>query len=286
MKYVKILFIFSVILFLASCNQYTNDSRSSVMRIISLAPSNTEILFALGLDEEIVGVSSYCNFPRKASSKEKVGDFSNPNIEKIISLKPDIIFAAGLEQNQVVRKLKDLEQNVIVINPENFNELFGDIELIGKLTGKKNEALNLVSLMQDEINKITQQVKLFNDTPKVFIEINFNPLMTVSDGSFLDEMIKIAGGINIAGNLPRPYCRISEELVISQKPDVIIITHSPDTLDIKDRSGWENIPAVKNNNVYNDVNPDILVRPGPRLADGLEELFKRMYKGLKKNAEI
>lgn len=286
MKYVKIFFVFSIILFLASCSQYPSDSRNSGVRIISLAPSNTEILFALGLDEEIVGVSSYCNFPYKASSKEKVGDFSNPNIEKIISLKPDIIFAAGLEQNQVVQKLKSLGQNVIVINPKNFNELFSDIKLIGKLTDRKNEALNLVGLMQEKIDKISQEVRFFNNTPRVFIEISFNPLMTISDGSFLDEMIKIAGGINIASNLPRPYCRVSEELVISQKPDVIIITHSADTVDVKDRSGWENIPAVKNNNIYNDINPDILVRPGPRLAEGLKELFKRIHRGLEKNAEI
>ncbi len=278
MKSIKLFYIYITILLLFICDQSSiSYSQKSFKRIVSLAPANTEILFALGLDKEIVGVSSYCNFPLQALSKEKVGDFSNPNIEKIIALRPDVIFTAGLEQSQIAQKLKDLGQNVLIIDPENFAELFQSIKLMGRLTDKQKQATDLVTLMGKKINKIKQQTKLFNYHPKVFIEVNFNPLMTVSDGSFLAEMIKLLGGINIANNLPRPYCRISEELVIRQKPDVIIITHYSGSINISQRSGWENIPAVKNNKVYSDINPDILVRPGPRLIEGLEELVKRMY---------
>lgn len=283
MKYLKIFFIYVAVLWLVFYSQQVMaESQKLAQRIISLAPANTEILFALGLDKEIVGVSSYCNFPLQALNKEKIGDFSNPNIEKIISLKPDIIFSAGLEQEQAAQKLRDLGQKVVVIDPSNFDELFQSIELMGRLTGRQEQALKLVKLIKERINKVKQQVKSFNYHPKVFIEISFNPLMTVSKCSFLDEMVKIAGGINVAGNLPRPYCRVSEELIIRHNPDVIILTHFSDRINVAKRSGWENISAVKNNRVYNDINSDILVRPGPRLVEGLEELVKRMYGEVKK----
>jgi len=272
-KFIKILILLWLIFY---SHQASADSQKS-LRIVSLAPANTEILFALGLDKEIVGVSSYCNFPPAALGKEKVGDFSNPNIEKIISLKPDIIFSAGLEQEQAAKKLKDLGQKVVIIDPSNFAQLFQSIQQIGQLTSRQSPALQLINMMQGRISAVRQRVSSFNYHPRVFMEISFNPLMTASRGSFLDEMITMAGGVNIAGDLPRPYCRVSEELVIQEKPDIIVVTDYTDKIKVIKRAGWENIPAVKNNRVYDDINPDVLIRPGPRLAEGLEELVKRMY---------
>ncbi|MFH1784345.1 MAG: cobalamin-binding protein [bacterium] len=274
----KYALLLGVILFLI----FPPHAMAADKRIVSLAPSNTEILFALGLDEEIVGVSSYCNYPKSALSKTKVGDFSNPNIELIVSLKPDIIFAAGLEQNSVAGKLKQLGLNVVIVKPESFEELFEAIIMMGSLTGRKEKALDIVSDMKAVIREIEERVKLYHLRPRVFIEINSNPLMTSSRGSFLDEMIEMAGGINVAGDLARPYCRVSEELVIKEKPDVIIVTHTS-AENILKRAGWEDIPAIKNNRVYSDINPDILVRPGPRLVLGLDHLFCKMYGGLKRN---
>jgi len=251
-------------------------------RYISLAPSTTEILFALGLDKEIVGVSSYCNYPPQAKTKPKAGSFSSPNMEMIIFLKPDYIFCTGLEQAPVVTQLRQLNLNVYVSDPANMEELFDSIREIGKLTGRSAEAAALIGRMQEEVKTVSSKAKLTpeNKKVKVFIEIWHEPLMTAAKGSIVDELITLAGGINIAHNLPRPYCNISAEKVISLNPQCIIMAYmdkEPSLRLIKQRFGWDKIEAVKSERAFNDIDPDILLRPGPRITRGLAELYKRLY---------
>ncbi|MDD5130495.1 MAG: cobalamin-binding protein [Candidatus Omnitrophica bacterium] len=253
-------------------------------RYISLAPSTTEILFALGLDEEIVGVSTYCNYPNRAKSKTKVGNFSSPNIERIIALKPDYIFCTGLEQAPVVAQLRQLNLNVYVADPVNVEELFKTINAIAKITYKESQASLLISKMKDEIEKIATRVKaiLHQERPKVFIEIWHEPLMTAAKGSFVDELITLAGGINIAHDLIRPYCNFSAEKVISLNPQCIILAYMDQEAPLKlvqQRFGWDKIDAVRNGRVFNDIDPDTLLRPGPRITSGLAEIYKRLYPG-------
>jgi iron complex transport system substrate-binding protein len=251
-------------------------------RYISLAPSTTEILFALGLDEEIVGVSSYCNYPLKAKTKDKVGTFSQPNIEKIIFLKPDYIFCTGLEQSPAVSELKRLNLNVFVSDPSNIRELLNSIWNIGKITGKEKEAQGLISKIKQGVNETALQVKPVpeNKRPKVFIEIWHDPLTTAGKGSFIDELLTLAGGINIAHDTLRPYSIFSVEEVVKRNPDCIIFTYMdqqrPKRL-VGARLGWNEISAVKNNRLYNDIEPDLLLRPGPRVSEGLKEIHKRLY---------
>lgn len=251
-------------------------------KIISLSPATTEILFALGLGEKIVGVSSFCNYPIGALSKEHVGTFSQANIEKIISLKPDIIFCTGLEQSPIIEELRQLKLNVFVSDPSNFNELFLSILEIGRLTDTEGEASKLVENMRKTMDKIAARSASipFAKKQKVFIEIWHDPLMSAGRGSFLDEMISIAGGINIASSLNRPYSFFSAETVLVSDPDVIILAYmtkdNPGTL-LGSRMGWDKISAVQKKRVYNDINPDILLRPGPRLISGLEEIQKKLY---------
>lgn len=254
----------------------------TVPRYISLAPSTTEILFALGLDEEIVGVSSYCNYPEKAKSKNSVGDFSRPNIEQIISLKPDYIFCTGLEQAPVISELKQLNLKVYVADPTNIEELFSSILEIGKITGREKEGINLIKNMESEIEEVTSKVNLIPllMRPKLFIEIWNDPLMTAGSGSFVDELITLAGGINIAHDTKRPYSIFSAEEVIKRNPDCIILAYMQSELPLKiigERLGWRRIQAVKNNCLYNDIDPDTLLRPGPRVVVGLKEIHKRLY---------
>ncbi|MCX5701167.1 MAG: helical backbone metal receptor, partial [Candidatus Omnitrophica bacterium] len=160
-------------------------------RYISLAPSTTEILFALDLDKEIVGVSSFCNYPGQAKSKAKVGDFSRPSIETIISLKPDYIFCTGLEQAPVIYQLRKLGLNVYVADPSSFDELFSSISKIGKITNKTKQAEALIVKMKADIKTITSKTELIPQDKKikVFIEIWHEPLMTAAKGSFVDELI-------------------------------------------------------------------------------------------------
>lgn len=258
------------------------------LRIISLAPSTTEILFALGLDDEIIGVSQYCNYPEQALNKTKIGTFSQPNIEKILTLKPDIIFCTGLEQAPAIDKLKKLNLKVYVCDPRNFRELFASIKEIAELTGKENEGKALIQKMKNEIKEISDKTQVMPDDkkPKVFIEIWSRPLMTAGAGSFVDELVSIAGGANIAKDTLRPYSYFSAEEVIKRDPDCIILAYMEYQSSKKalyQRLGWKNISAVKNNRVYNDIDPDLFLRPGPRITEGLRRLYEKLHND--KNAE-
>ncbi len=247
-------------------------------RIISLAPANTEILYALNLGDKVVGVSSYCNYPPQCAKKEKVGDFSNPNIEKIVALKPDLILATGLEQNPAVVKLKKLGLTVQVIDPQNFNQLFDSITRIGELTGTGSIAFVLNQSIKARITKLMQAITArITSPPKIFIEISVQPLMTAANNTFLGEMINMLRAINAAGDLPRPYCRISEEFVIHQDPDYIVLTGPHSRNYFVSNKAWNKTKAVRQNHLIDAINPDLLLRPGPRLIDGLEQLAEKIY---------
>ncbi len=252
------------------------------LRIISLTPATTEILFALGLKNEIIGVSSFCDFPKEALSKEKVGSFSQANIEKILSLKPDIVFCTGLEQNPIVTELRQLKLKVYVCDPSDLKELFSCILEIGRMTQKEKEALALIQTMNASIKEIALSVAAIpvSKRPKVFVEIWHDPLMSSGQGSFVDELITLAGGINIAHDMRKPYSYYSPEQVLEHNPDIIILAYmtkdTPLSL-LQARLGWKMVAAVKNGRVYNDIDPNILLRPGPRLTEGLKELHKRLY---------
>lgn len=253
------------------------------LRIISLAPSTTEILFALGLNAEIVGVSTFCNYPPEAQAKEKIGTFSQPNIEKILFLKPDLVFCTGLEQAPAVRALEQLRIKVYVSDPANFQDLFRSILDIGRLTQRESEAESLVAKIKAVIGEIGARVSVVPEDrrPRVFVEIWNEPLMTAGKDSFMNELIALAGGVNIAFDARRPYSYFNPECVIKRNPDFILLTYmvaagnARDSL--KSRLGWEKISAVKNGRIYNDISSDVLLRPGPRLAEGLRQLHKRLY---------
>lgn len=253
-----------------------------VNRYISLAPATTEILFALGLGRSVVGVSSNCDYPPEASAKERIGSFSQPNIEKIIALKPDIVFGTGLEQNPVVHKLKALGVRVVVSDPGSFEELIVSIEEIGALTGRRDEAAQLIASMRKSIDAVSSRVSRIpeNKRVRVFIELWHEPLMTAGKGSIVDDSLSLAGGVNIALDTARPYSMFSPEAVIDRNPDCILFTYmdssSPEARMLR-RAGWNSIAAVRAGRFINDIDPDLLLRPGPRLAEGIRILNERLY---------
>lgn len=275
----RIFFGLLVFVFGCSCS-FAFEERD--IKIVSLAPSTTEILFALGLDKEIVGVSSFCNYPPEARKKQKIGTFSQPNIEKILSLKPDIILCTGLEQAPVIVKLKQLGLRVHVSDPSNIEELFDSIRKVAALTGRKKEANELIKNMKAGVEYIRSKTESIPiaERPKVFIEFWNDPLMTAGRGSFIDELITLAGGINISRDIGRPYSYFSPEQVIKRDPDCIILAYMVNkdaAKAIRGRLGWKGITAVRKNRIYNDINPDILLRSTPRLVRALAELHKRLY---------
>jgi len=260
----------------------TQTAYSSNQRLISLSPATTEILFSLGLQDKIIGNTTFCNFPQEAKNIPKVGTFSEPNIERIISLKPDIVFTTGLEQAQTVLKLRKLGIKVFINDPKSFSELFESIIKIGEITDKEQEAKSLVKEMKERMEIVQTKVAKIpkRNWPKVFIEIWYAPIMTAGPSSIVGELIDIAGGKNIAYDTPRPYSRFSAEVVIDRNPDIIILGYmtKENTQDlVSNRLGWKNIDAVKNNRVVCDISPDLMFRPGPRIIIGLEKIYKHLY---------
>ena len=275
----KRLLVISLILW-ASCLR--SSEAGTTPRYISLAPSTTEILFALGLDKEIVGVSSYCDYPPEAVKKEKVGSFSQPNIEKILSLKPDYIFCTGIEQANIVGQLRKLKLNVFVAEPQNLDQLFASIREMGLITNRVKEAEKIISKMKQDIKEVFLKVGLIpqESRPRVFFEVWYDPLMTAGKGSLIDEMVTTAGGINIASDINRPYSIFSAEEVIKRNPDCIIISYMDKNNPVEAvsrRFGWDRIKAVKNKRIYNDIDQGLLLHPGPRTTEGIKAIYKRLY---------
>jgi len=253
------------------------------MRIVSLTPATTEILFALGLGDEVVGVSTYCTWPADAKKKEKVGSFSNPNIEKIILLKPDLVILAGMEQKYLKTILSDLNIDYIIVEPSSLDGLTRSIKDIGDITGKRKQARALIKGIDDMIYKIRSKVSRISEAqrPKVYVEIWHDPIMSIGKSSFISDMVEQAGGVNITEDLKRSYSKIDPEEVVYRDPDIIVLTYmKPGSWidkEFKHRIGWENIAAVRNKRVFADIEPDIILRPGPRVKEGLQELHKRIY---------
>ncbi|RLQ96218.1 ABC transporter substrate-binding protein [Falsibacillus albus] len=254
-------------------------------RIVSLIPSNTEVAFALGLGDKIVGVSDFDNYPKEAAKKEKIGGMEF-NVEKIIGLKPDLVLAhestaksasAGLQQ------LRDAGITVVVINDgKNFNDVYESIEMIGRATGTDKKAKSIVQDMKDKIADIQKKASAIpeKDEKSVFVEVSPQPeIYTAGKDTYLDEILSIIHAKNAAKSQDG-WAKMSEESIVGLKPDVIITTYGYYVKNPKEqvlgRSGWADVPAVKNKEVY-DVNSDMVTRSGPRLVEGIEQIAKVVY---------
>jgi iron complex transport system substrate-binding protein len=252
-------------------------------RIISLTPATTEILFALGLDDEIIAVSSYCTRPLAAIKKEKIGSFSNPNIEKIIKLKPDIVLITGMEQEGLKQILSSIGIEYINVDPKDIDELMSSIEKLGAVTGRSYRARVINDKIRNALKEIEKSISAVSPSvrPRIYMEIWHDPIMSPGANSFVNDMIERVGGINITSDLRRSYSRIDPEQVIFRNPDRIILAYMKSDDWVKEnfsnRLGWQGINAVRAGRIYADIDPDIILRPGPGIAQGLLELHERFY---------
>lgn len=251
------------------------------MKIVSLAPNNTEVLFALGLGDRVVGVTSYCDYPEEAKAKEIVGDFEGNNLEKIVELNPDLVLVYGAGNEEDNKVLKDAGIKVLGFMPETIDAVIKDIETVGKATGKNKEAAELVEAMNNKKNEILEKVK-GQEEVKVFYEIWHDPLMAAGKGSFMDELITLAGGKNIAEDAEGAYPQYDLEQLVERDPEVYLTAQDmPDKTveSIKVRPGYEDISAIKNDRVYvfegNEAN--VVSRPGPRIIEALEVVAKAIH---------
>jgi iron complex transport system substrate-binding protein len=249
-------------------------------RIVSLAPNITEILFSLGLDEEIVGISIHCNFPEKAKSKTQVGSYINIDFERIVSLKPDLVIATAVGNTRdMVERLGKLGFPTYVIFPKNFNDILRSIGHLGQVVNREQEADGIIQGMKKRSERIVELTKDLH-RPKVFIQIGDAPIVTVGKGSFADDLIRLAGGENIASREKEVYPRFGMEEILKRSPEVILISSMNPKGDYQkiflEWSRWKTIPAVKNNRIHL-IDSDLIDRPSPRIIEGLEEIARILH---------
>ncbi|MBL8148865.1 MAG: ABC transporter substrate-binding protein [Blastocatellia bacterium] len=251
----------------------------SVERIVSLAPSITETLFALGIGEKVVGVTSYCNYPSEAQSKTQVGDTLKPNIEQIISLKPDLVLITTASQlEQFTTKLSQAGIAVFVVKAQTVEDVFKSIASIGKLTGREQQAKAILDNMNSRIEAVKKKVE-GKTKPKVFIVIGTEPLITAGRDSFITDLVKIAGGDSISADVASEWPIYSAETVIAKKPDVILLpidAHGSEAERRRLPEGLHETPATKQGRTYT-IDGELILRPGPRIVDGIEEMAELFY---------
>jgi iron complex transport system substrate-binding protein len=238
-------------------------------RIVSLSPSNTEILFALGLGDKVVGVTDYCDYPPEALEKEKVGGYADPDIEKIVALNPDLILVAYGTPMDVINSMVELGLTVFGIKTTDLDDLLNDIKRIGEITDKELKAQALTSEMAVRIQVVTNQTEELEQRPRVFYIVWHDPLWTAGSETFINELIEKGGGVNICGNITG-YPTISIEEVVARNPEVIITSSWPGVYEwAMNETALNTTDARQYNRVF--VCDDNLVqRPGPRLVEGLE----------------
>jgi iron complex transport system substrate-binding protein len=235
----------------------------------------TEIIYALGRESLLVGNTIYCDYPEEAKKVFKVGDFSAPSLERILFRKPNLVIATLPEQKLIVEQLKRHNLAIYISQPRSIENIFAEIIQIGNLLNAQAEAESLVMKLKDSLRVIQNKNPNLLDSPSVYIEINSNPLMSAGSFSYLNEIIKAAGGKNIFSNINQEYLVINPEEVVVRNPDIIVALYprASKTL-IKKRLGWDKITAVKKNQIYVDLNSDWFFRPGPRFINAVAELSK------------
>ncbi len=250
-------------------------------RIISMAPANTEILFALGLGEKVVGITNVCNYPAQAQEKEKIGDYDNPNLEKIIELEPDLILASHGNPIELIDQLERLNYTVVGLEPNDIDDIVSSVSMVGSVTGNIKEAARLTEEMRKRIEAVLAETSSLveNNRPRVLYVVWYKPLWTAGSGTFIDELIQKAGGINIAGDIPG-WPQINLETVIEKNPQIIIIGYSEDQPEliqsVRNESTLDQTDAFKNNQIHS-IDTDIVSRTGPRIVDALEEMAKIIH---------
>lgn len=255
-------------------------------RIVSMSPSETEILFALGLGDRIVAVSDYDNYPAEALDKPKIGGTWDPNVEAVLSHEPDLVIGGMSMMKESYEQFRSLGLPIYVARPKTLDAVMETILTFGTLTDTRERAEAIVSGMREDIRLVTEAAATIPEGERKKVYVEFAPGWTVGSGEFLDELIRIAGGINVAGE-QTGWVQVSEEHVVASNPDVIL--YAADLIDydtgkpleelIRNRSGWGDVTAILENRLV-PLNEDIVSRTGPRITQALRQVAEAIYPGM------
>jgi iron complex transport system substrate-binding protein len=246
-------------------------------RIVSLAPANTEIAYAIGAGDKMVAGTSYDDYPEEAKALPKVGDFANPSVEKIASFEPDLVLAAGGIQAGLRSKLEKLGMQVYVVDPKTYEGVMTAISRLGQLAGTSAQAEKVVQGMTQARDEVQAKVASLS-RPSTFLEIYSKPLMTAGTDTFIDDMVTLAGGANLGATAGSGFPNFSSEVLFEDDPEVYIADSGSmsEPGAIAERPGFADLTAVKSGHVY-VIDDNLIARPGPRLAEGLQELAKMIH---------
>lgn len=256
----------------------------NITRAVSLAPSATEMIFAVGAGDRLVGVTTFCDYPDEAKAIEKIGDTMNPNLETIVALQPDVVFVSTASQiENFVQTLESNDISIYVLNSGGMMGLYHGLMELGSIFDTSDKAARLVyELAQREDNVrmtllssgLSEDGKPDRKSIRVFVQISREPLFTIGKGVILNELIEAAAGKSVTDGIPSAYPKLSKETALALQPEAIILSDSPDNQEPNEV--FKNSPAVKNGRVYK-INADLLSRPGPRLVDALEQIAKDLH---------
>lgn len=247
-------------------------------RLVSLAPSNTELVAALDATDELVGVSNYCDYPDKVRSIARAGSFISADMERLTRLKPDhVLLVSG--QEQLAAKLKHSHFDTIVLNNNQISDIAKNLKQLGQITGKQQKAAVLSQRMQDSCTALNTIIKSSKVKCRVFYCVWPSPLMTVGKASFLDDVVTACGGTNIAGDIPQAYPTYSLEKLVLTNPDLIIMPYEAKNQSFIKKAPWTSLKAVKQNRVFYlpSAKKDMLARPTLRLLTGMAWLTSKIH---------
>ncbi len=253
-------------------------SATHPQRIISLAPSVTETVFALGFGNRLVGVTTYCDYPADAQKLPKIGGFMSPSLEVIVARRPDLVIGVSSATDPVkAREMQRLGLKVTLISLATVGDILNSIKSIARLLGNPQAGEQLVGKITRQFDAVKQRVA---PAPRrlTLLAVGLRPLVAVGGKNFIDELITLAGGENIAGNAARPWLNLPGEYVVAKAPQVIIEAGmgSNRSESVKHWADLKSIPAVKERRVY-AYPSDKILRPGPRIGEGLEEIARLVH---------
>ena len=266
------------IIFFLSLTLLCFGAEKKKVRIIALSPNMTETIYALGKEDCLVGRSNVCNYPEAAKKKPIAGNFAKPNVERVISLKPDYIICSALKDKDMIKRFERYNIKVLFLPAKSFDDYFKTLKILGKILNCEEKAEILRKQTKAQLKSFKEAADKIPEDKKVRVlfVIWDMPLMTIGRDSFITRMISLAGGVSVTAKHPQGYFTCSLEWILANQPDILVFPKIPSlrARELVKRPGWKTLKAVKQGRLFYNINPDLLCRMGPRAIEGIKQLQK------------